>query len=129
MFPKQFGFSDLLSDSYDINTKIVGLEGHVVVYYKSSTLEMFIAPSLGISFETDYYNTDSQLSSIQKITFPDLGKCFNQEENTLPDEYGDKGYRPIFFVFEKLINLLKYLLPLTILFYLNTSYFKKLFRK
>jgi len=129
------GYSDLLYKKYDINLKVVGLNGHVVTYFKNDTLEFFLDPSLGIGFQTDYPNIENQYDEINelisKTKFSELyqnsGQLYNIEDNIIPSKHGPEGYKPKTYVFEKILFYLKYISLIVPILFL--SYYKRFYKK
>lgn len=129
------GYSDLLYKKYDIGLKVVGLSGHVVTYFKDDTLEFFLDPSLGIGFQTDYPNIESQYDEINELIsktkfskmYQNSGQLYNIEDNIIPSKNGPEGYKPKTYVFEKTLFYLKYvslIVPILFLSY-DTRFYKK----
>lgn len=114
------GLTDLLTRQYNLNVHMVGLEGHVVTEVRLDDGRKFtLDPSAGLVFDfsvsvaqKNQTILDEQYSLIGQSV---LAKAYDASGNLIFPEPGARGYRPRFYLIEKVSETAKWVIPIALL--------------
>jgi hypothetical protein len=106
---------DLLGRRYDVDARVLGLDGHVVVEASLPEGRSLHDPSLGVSFAFDASNAPERITEIEPayaaLGYVELAETYDASGNVL-EPYGASGYQPKVYLLERIADWLKWLLPL-----------------
>ncbi|NKB97252.1 MAG: hypothetical protein GKR90_01955 [Pseudomonadales bacterium] len=108
--------SDLLYRRYDIESHVVGLEGHVILEAVRGSERTLLDPSIGLAFDLaldDLTKSDRTYLSNAYLAagHPELGVTYDEAGN-IREPLGPQGYQPRVFLIERFADWLIWLIPL-----------------
>jgi hypothetical protein len=90
------GLADLLTRRYRVNTKVVGLGGHVVGQVDLPTGSLLVDPSTGVVMPFSITEAEADPLRVEPYyratTHAHLWKTFERENNVTASEYGSSAY-------------------------------------
>lgn len=123
------GFADLLNRRYDIDIRLVGLNGHVVTQAETPDGDMILDPSIGIALPMSLTDAESKPDLMRavyaKTEDPGIANAYNASGNFVSALPGAHGYSKAQYRNQEIVrrceitsDYLKWILPLLMLAFL-----------